>query len=341
MGLDPPKKNNDMYAAVTKLNVTPAGRFPQDAGTKSAPTQLELWSSGALAPQRERLDVERARVGFGAGLTRAGYGELEMTLDPHDEAIWCFMRAAGAPSFTPTLLRELISVRRTLQHMFANLPAGEAAPIKYFIAGSRAPGVYSRGGDLKFFLESIRARDHAALRNYAHDWADVIYHLAAGFHLPLMTIALVQGDAMAGGFECALAGNVLIAEKSAKFGLPPALCNMFPGLAAFSLLSRKLDAARAQQMIFSGRSYSATELHAMGLVDVLAEDGRGEQAARDYIMQHRRHHNAQRCIRDATMRVVPPALDELVDIADMWVEHAMSLPERDLREIALQAQPLA
>jgi DSF synthase len=224
-------------------------------------------------------------------------------------------------------------MRRTLQRMFANLQPGEAAPIKYFVGGSRMPGIYNLGGDLSFFIECIRARNLEALRNYAHDCVDVAYHMTVGFHLPLVTITLVQGDALGGGFEGALSFNVLVAEKNAKFGLPEILFNLFPGMGAFSFLSRKLDAARAHKMIVSGRIYSATELYDMGLIDVLAEEGRGEEAVRDYIVQNRRQHTVHQRIRDVSMRVNPLSLDELHDVTDIWAEHAMRLAEPDLRNM--------
>jgi DSF synthase len=330
--------SNSLQSAVTKLNVAPMGRLARAAGrlaqaaVTKTPTQLDFWSVANLAPARELGTVARPRIGFGDGLASAGFGELDLRLDAHDEAIWCFMRPAGPPSFTPTLLGELISVRQTLQRMFANLPPGEAAPIKYFVGGSRIPGIYNLGGDLSFFIACIRARNLEALRNYVHDWVDVAYHMTVGFHLPLITIGLVQGDALGGGFEGALSFNVLVAEKSAKFGLP-VLFNLFPGMGAFSFLSRKLDAAHAQKMILSGRVYSATELYDMGLIDVLAEDGHGEEAVRDYIAQHRRRHTVHRCIRDVSMRVNPFSLEELLDIADIWAEHAMRLEESDLRNM--------
>jgi DSF synthase len=213
------------------------------------------------------------------------------------------------------------------------LRPGETAPVKYFVGGSRLPGVYNLGGDLNFFIKNIRARDLTALRKYAHDCVDVAYHMTVGFHLPLITIALVQGDALGGGFEGALSFNVIVAEKKAKFGLPEILFNLFPGMGAFSFLSRKLDVTRAQKMILSGRVYSATELYEMGLVDILAEDGRGEEAVRDYIAHNRRHHTVHRRIREVNMRVNPFSLEELRDVTDIWAEHAMRLQEPDLRNM--------
>ena len=53
------------------------------------------------------------------------------------------MRPNGPPSFTPTLLHELISMRRLLQRLFAGLRPGEAAPVKYFVGGSHISGIYN------------------------------------------------------------------------------------------------------------------------------------------------------------------------------------------------------
>jgi DSF synthase len=326
------ESGGSLRSAVTKLNVASLGQLAQAAEVR-IPTQLELWSPANLASAREERALQRARIDFNAGVSGAGFRELDLTLNSNEESIWCFMRPAGPPSFTPTLLQELISMRRMLQRMFANLPPGEAAPIKYFVGGSRIPGVYNLGGDLSYFIKSIRARDIDALRNYAHDCVDVAYQMTVGFHLPLITIALVQGDALGGGFEGALSFNVLVAEKKAKFGLPEILFNLFPGMGAFSFLSRKLDMTRAHKMILSGRIFGAPELHEMGLIDVLAEDGRGEEAVRDYIAHNRRHHAVHRRVREVGLRVNPLSLEELRDVTDIWAEHAMRLQESDLRNM--------
>ena len=325
------KTGNSVRSAVSR-NVTPLGRLGQAADPKS-PTQLELWSNNNLLPAREQGAVARARVDFGAELAGARFNELVLTVSPHEEAIWCYMRPNGPPSFTPTLLHELISMRRLVQRLFAGLRPGEPAPVKYFIGGSHIPGMYNLGGDLNFFIKSIRSRDIDALRSYAHDCVDVAYHMMMGFHLPVITIALVQGDALGGGFEGALSFNVLVAEKRAKFGLPEILFNLFPGMGAFSFLSRKLDVTRAHKMILSGRVFSAQELYDLGLIDILAEDGCGEDAVRDYISQNRRHHAVHGRVREVGVRVNPLSLEELRDVTDIWAQHAMKLQETDLRNM--------
>ena len=116
------RKWDSLRSAVTKLSVAPRSPLSQvtEAGT---PVQLELWSNPANVPARESALLDRSRVTFGDSLASAGFNEIDLSISPHDETIWCFMRPAGPPSFTPTLLRELISMRRMLQRMFGKFAA--------------------------------------------------------------------------------------------------------------------------------------------------------------------------------------------------------------------------
>jgi DSF synthase len=87
-------------------------------------------------------------------------------------------------------------------------------------------------------------------------------------------------------------------------------------------------------MIMSGRVYTAEEMHEMGLVQVLAEDGAGEDAVRAYIARHRARHNAHAAVYQARRLVNPVTLGELRDVVDLWVDAALRLSEQDLRKMA-------
>lgn len=261
------------------------------------------------------------------------FDNLEVQLDPANRTFWSFMRPVGKPSFTRELLRDIAEMQHGIRRLFADR-AGEAEkPVNYYVLGSHAPGIYNLGGDLAHFAERIRAQDRSSLRRYGHVCVDAVYNNAVAFDTPVVTIALVQGDALGGGFECALAFDVIVAERSAKFGLPEILFNLFPGMGAYSFLSRRIGAVKAEQMIMSGRLYTAEELHGMGIVDVLAEDGQGEEAVHDYIAKNSRKHNAHRAIFQARRRVNPVTLDELRDVVDIWVEAALNLTEMDLKKM--------
>lgn len=254
---------------------------------------------------------------------------LTVDFDPKRSTYWCHMRPQDRPSFTPGLLADLADMQRSLGLMFS---AGRA-PVQYYVLGSRLAGIFNLGGDLTVLASKIRERDRASLVRYARACIDVLYNNHVSFNLPVVTVALVQGDALGGGFEAALSCDVIVAEKGARFGLPEVLFNLFPGMGAYSFLSRRIGAARAEKLILSGRIYTAEELHEMDVVQVLAEHGEGEKATRDYIDRNSRRHNAQSAVYRTGRRVNPISYEEFREVTDIWVEAALNLREPDLRKM--------
>jgi DSF synthase len=179
----------------------------------------------------------------------------------------------------------------------------------------------------------VRKQQRLLLQTYAYGCVDIIHNNLTSYGQPIVTVALVQGDALGGGFETALSCNVIVAERSAKFGLPEVLFNLFPGMGAYSLIARRLGAIEAERMIMSGKIYTAEELHEKGLVDVVAEDGCGELALQEYIDQHRRRFNALQAVFQARYRVSPITLEELRQVTDVWIDAALRLTAADLRKM--------
>jgi DSF synthase len=261
------------------------------------------------------------------------YSDIEVEFDPTTRTFWCYQQPREASSYTPALLRDLRKMQESIKSLYASFARFEERPIRNFVVASRPPGIFNLGGDLRLLARMVRTRKRTGLETYARACIDVLYNNAVSYGLPILTIALVQGDALGGGFESALSCNVIVAERSAKFGLPEILFNLFPGMGAYSLLVRRLDATRAEKMILSGRIYGAEELHQMGVVDVLAEDGQGEAAVRDFIAREQRRHAARRAVYRMRERVLPLAYEELADIARLWVDTALGLSETDLRKM--------
>ncbi len=239
----------------------------------------------------------------------------------------------GNARMTVPFLHDVLAIQGMVAQLRTEQITLGRDPVQYVVFGSDIPGIYSLGGDLALFADRIRMRDRDALAAYAHLCIDVVYTNHVAFDLPIVTIGLVQGDALGGGFEGALSYDVLVAERSAKLGLPEVLFNLFPGMGAYSFLSRKLGSAGAEAMIMSGRIYTGAELHAMGVVDVLAEDGEGEDAVRDYVARNNRKFNTQQALLRTRRRVAPITDAELRDVVEIWVDAAMRLGEADLRKM--------
>lgn len=261
------------------------------------------------------------------------YENIRLDIDTPNSTCWCFMEPVGKPSYTHELMEDISRMQKAITRTFASLPDPAAAPFSWFVMASAVPGIYNLGGDLGHFAQRIRSRDLEAMRHYGHVAVEAIHRNAVAFDSPVVTMALVQGDALGGGFEHALSFDLIVAERSAKMGLPEILFNMFPGMGAYSFLSRRMDRNRAEALILSGRVHTAEELHEMGVVDVLAEDGQGQRAALDYIARHSRKHNAHQAVYRARRRVNPVTLAELIDVVDIWAEAALNLTEADLRKM--------
>lgn len=97
--------------------------------------------------------------------------------------------------------------------------------------------------------------------------------------LPMPTIAAVHGFALGGGFELALACDLIVADRTAVVGLPEVSVGVIPGGGGTQLLPRRVGAARAAELIFTARRVEAAEAAGLGLVDQVVEEGRDREEA--------------------------------------------------------------
>ncbi len=308
----------------------PVNGFFAEVG-QQAPSRVGrvLWfPTGGDAPAAE---VVRGRGGEAFALDRDGV-ELATRFEADEGLLWCYQKHAGRPCFTRGLLGEIHELQRGLQRRYIGADRGEM-PLRYLVWASATPGVFNLGGDLDLFTRLIRGRDAEGLRAYARACVDVCYLNAISLDLPLITVHLVQGDALGGGFESVLSSDVIIAEEGSQFGLPEVLFGLFPGMGAYSFLSRRVGAVRAERMILGGKCYTAAELAELGVIDVVAPSGEGEAAVRAFVAENRRRHAMRSALAEVRRRCNPVSYDELIDVAEIWVETALTLDDADLRRM--------
>ncbi|MEO0062625.1 MAG: hypothetical protein RLZZ08_1185 [Pseudomonadota bacterium] len=253
--------------------------------------------------------------------------QLDVLYRHENAALWTFIRPSGRPSFTPAMLHDFEGWQRLIGENFGP----DRAPLRYLVLGSRCPGVFCYGGDLELFQHLIRNGERQGLVRYGYRCVEILHRNMRALDLPMLTIGLVQGAALGGGFEALLSFDTIIAERGATFGLPEIMFGLFPGMGAHAILSRKLGGAVADRIILSNRTYTAEEMFDLGLVHVLAEPGEGVAACEDYIRKSDRRHaglvNARRAMKVAQ----PLALEELKQIVDLWADAALQLSESDLK----------
>jgi enoyl-CoA hydratase len=92
-------------------------------------------------------------------------------------------------------------------------------------------------------------------------------------------IAAVHGYALAGGFEIALACDLLVAERTARFGLPEVTRGLIANGGGILRLASSVPRARALDLILTGRTLAATEADQLGLVSRLVDPGQAVSEA--------------------------------------------------------------
>ena len=127
------------------------------------------------------------------------------------------------------------------------------------------PRHFAAGADVKAMLGL--SPDQFGARNRVLQRA---FHALAT--APQITIAAVNGYALGGGCELALAADFRFAGRSAVFGLPEVTLGIMPGSGGTQRLPRVVGPARARDMILTGRSVGADEALAIGLADRVLDD---------------------------------------------------------------------
>jgi len=279
-----------------------------------------------LGSDEERL-VERSRQHLAVPEELLKLSELDVFYDGEFQTLWTYMHPAGRPSFNRAMLHDFETWQRLISSHFGP----DKVPLRFLVLGSRSPGVFCFGGDLELFQRLIREGNRRALREYGYRCVEILFRNLHALDVPMLTVGLVEGAALGGGFEALLSFDYIIAERGATFGLPEVMFGLFPGMGAHALLSRKLGTAMADRLIVSNETYTAEQMYEMGIVHRLAEPGEGLNVCRDFITKSARRHAGLVAARKAMKISAGLTLDELKRIVDLWAQTALKLREQDLK----------
>ncbi|MBY8855695.1 enoyl-CoA hydratase/isomerase family protein [Nocardia sp. CA2R105] len=136
----------------------------------------------------------------------------------------------------------------------------EVGGVVFTGAGDRA---FAAGADIS------QLRDYTLHTGLAAEMQR-LYDEVEAFEKP--TIAAVNGYALGGGCELALACDIRIASPTAKFGLPETMLSVLPGAGGTQRMGRLIGMGRAIELILTGRLVDAAEAHAIGLVTAVTDD---------------------------------------------------------------------
>lgn len=196
---------------------------------------------------------------------------------------------------------------------------------------STVRGGFSAGADLRELYQGLKDRPEREHEPVLRELIDRIHSVMNRLDmLPLTTIGMIHGICFGGGFELALTCDILIAEKSARFGFPELRLGLIPGFGGIPRLRRDVSNAVVRDLLLTGRSINAKKAQAIGLVSQLVPVGEGLRAAMATARQ------ATKFDREAATTckrfIKPLPLEELAQEK----EHFLRLAQRPVLKLALK-----
>ncbi len=142
------------------------------------------------------------------------------------------------------------------------------------------PG-FCAGADLRELYQRSQAMEKAEAAKGVRDFLERIHRVLNQIDAaPLTTIAAVHGVTFGGGFELALACDLIVADKMARFCFPELRLGLIPGFGGIPRLKRDLGNAVVRDLLLTGRSINATKAQQIGLVSQVVGEGEALRAAR-------------------------------------------------------------
>lgn len=142
------------------------------------------------------------------------------------------------------------------------------------------PG-FCAGADLRELYTSSQALERSGAVKGVREFLERIHRVFNRIDAsPLTTIAAVHGVTFGGGFELALACDLILADKMARFCFPELRLGLIPGFGGIPRLKRDLGNAVVRDLLLTGRSFNATKAQQIGLVSQVVGEGEALRAAR-------------------------------------------------------------
>jgi len=167
-----------------------------------------------------------------------------------------------------------------LERLVEALPALEEEAAALVVHSTRPAG-FCAGADLRELYRRMGELPADGRRAGLRDFLERIHAVMNAIDgTGLTTIAATHGVVLGGGFELALACDLIVADKLSRFCFPELRLGLIPGFGGIPRLKRDLGNAIVRDLLLTGRSLNATRAHGVGLVSQLAAEGRSLDAAR-------------------------------------------------------------
>ncbi len=173
-----------------------------------------------------------------------------------------------------------LAMLEDLERFVSSLPTLESKASALILCSGQKAG-FSAGADLRELYEWAQKMDASSAAKGVREFLERIHGVLNRLDTsPLTTIAAVHGVCFGGGFELALACDLIVADKMARFCFPELRLGLIPGFGGIPRLKRDIGNAVVRDLLLTGRSINATKALSVGLVSQLAAEGEALRLAR-------------------------------------------------------------
>ncbi len=259
--------------------------------------------------------------------------KLVSELWPQERALVVYPLPLPKLSVCAEMLKDFLDWQNVL---IANLAQWERdfsfhqQPVHYVGLGGLIPSVFSLGGDLELFLQLVETKNREALTAYAHQCVENVWNWYQGFHQKsLTTFAMIEGTALGGGLEAALACDIVFVEEGVRLGLPEVNFNLFPGMGALPLLTERVGPRLAEKLIIDAKIHRAEELFEMGAIDFLVPKGKMKAHVRAFLQEDQKNRRGRQALRYSRRMTTKLSHQDLIKVTDHWVTKVFELEQKD------------
>jgi enoyl-CoA hydratase/carnithine racemase len=218
-----------------------------------------------------------------------------------------------------------------LEQFAAALP-GLAKDAHAVIVHSTQKAGFSAGADLRELFQRGLTMEKAAAQRGVREFLERIHAVLNALDAaPLTTIAAVHGVTFGGGFELALACDIIVADRMARFCFPELRLGLIPGFGGIPRLKRDLGNAVVRDLLLTGRSFNVMKAQQIGLVSQIAAEGEALRVARATASQAGKFDRRTAAAAKAFVKPIP--YEELHREIDIFCElYAQPAVEEGLRK---------
>lgn len=258
---------------------------------------------------------------------------IRIDYEPELATIWMTLPVHPLPCITPELIQDFGAVADALKREHGREVPSADQPFKFLVLRSASERVFSLGGDLVTMAETIESNSIDVLDRTAVGGATASFNLASGFGCCFVTISLVRGRALGGGFETARCCHIMTAESGASFQLPEASVGLFPANGIATVIAPRIGDRLARRLALGLERFDTTAALVEGMLDHVYEPGAGEAGVRALIARLTSSHGAHVAFEHTLRQQRNITLDALIAETDYWAKTVRHIPQASLERM--------